>query len=53
MDYPYCALPEGSLSGYTGAFDQNALEEVLQSVVGRAGGGKLCLALGTCFYERI
>lgn len=43
--------PEGSLSGYTGAFDQNMLNGMLKTVVTRASEGKLGLALGTCWYD--
>ncbi len=43
--------PEGSLSGYTGEFDQDVLEEMLRKIVARARKGKLSLALGTCFHD--
>lgn len=43
--------PEGSLSGYTSAFDQGALERMLGAIVGRASDGGIGLALGTCYRE--
>jgi len=43
--------PEGSLSGYTHDFDPAALEENLRTVVSRASGKGLGLALGTCCRE--
>lgn len=43
--------PEGSLSGYTPDFDQNEVEEQLQSILKRTRDAGLALALGTCFVE--
>lgn len=43
--------PEGSLSGYTHEFDQQALEGPLAQVIQRATTLGIGLALGTCFYE--
>jgi len=44
--------PEGSLSGYTPAFDPTAVAAALQHVTTRARDHRLALALGTCFIER-
>jgi len=43
--------PEGSLSGYTHAFDVRAVREGLERVTGRARDLGLGLALGTCYVE--
>jgi predicted amidohydrolase len=43
--------PEGSLSGYTPAFDVRAVREALEQVTARAREARLGLALGTCFIE--
>ena len=43
--------PEGSLSGYTPTFDQNAVAKALGAIVDRASSKSLALALGTCFVE--
>jgi predicted amidohydrolase len=43
--------PEGSLSGYSHEFDQQAVGRALSEVVARAAGLKVGLALGTCFRE--
>jgi predicted amidohydrolase len=43
--------PEGSLSGYTHAFDQADVEEALEEVRRAAAARGLGLALGTCFTE--
>jgi predicted amidohydrolase len=43
--------PEGSLSGYTHAFDVEHVELALERVVGRAREAHVGLALGTCFVE--
>ncbi|MBO3803132.1 MAG: carbon-nitrogen hydrolase family protein [Candidatus Brockarchaeota archaeon] len=42
--------PEGSLSGYTHAFNQNEVSSALDSIVEKAKG-RLGLALGTCYVE--
>ncbi len=44
--------PEGSLSGYTHAFDRGAVEKGLDEVIGRARDRHVGLALGTCFVEK-
>jgi predicted amidohydrolase len=44
--------PEGSLSGYTHAFDQAAVARALEEVRDAARRRGLGLALGTCFVER-
>jgi predicted amidohydrolase len=43
--------PEGSLSGYTHEFDQEAVARGLAEVLRRARDAKVALALGTCFRE--
>jgi predicted amidohydrolase len=43
--------PEGSLSGYTHAFDRTAVAAALDRVTARARERGLGLALGTCFVE--
>ncbi|MCL6474159.1 MAG: carbon-nitrogen hydrolase family protein [Firmicutes bacterium] len=43
--------PEGSLSGYTPSFDQQAVQQALQQVVAEAMSAGLALALGTCYIE--
>jgi predicted amidohydrolase len=43
--------PEGSLSGYTHAFDPQAVAEALEVVTARARNARIALALGTCFVE--
>ena len=43
--------PEGSLSGYTHEFDQQATEDALDYVTQKAREANLGLALGTCFVE--
>jgi predicted amidohydrolase len=43
--------PEGSLSGYTPSFDQQAVQQALQQVVAEAVSAGLALALGTCYVE--
>jgi predicted amidohydrolase len=43
--------PEGSLSGYTHAFDVGRVELALERVVGHAREARVGLALGTCFIE--
>jgi len=43
--------PEGSLSGYTPAFDRAAVEQGLQHVTACARESGVGLALGTCFAE--
>ena len=43
--------PEGSLSGYSPAFDRLAVCEALEAVTARARAAGLALALGTCFVE--
>jgi predicted amidohydrolase len=43
--------PEGSLSGYTAAFDRQAVQEGLQQVTGWAREAGIGLALGTCAVE--
>jgi len=43
--------PEGSLSGYTHQFDQEATKAALDCALQRAREAKLGLALGTCFVE--
>jgi predicted amidohydrolase len=43
--------PEGSLSGYTPAFECQAVEEGLQRVTGWAREAGACLPLGTCTVE--
>ena len=43
--------PEGSLSGYTPAFDRQAVEEALETVTGWAREAGVGLALGTCMVE--
>ena len=43
--------PEGSLSGYTTNFDQEATARALTEVVREAREAKVALALGTCFQE--
>ncbi|MCS7311111.1 MAG: hypothetical protein NZ741_12920, partial [Armatimonadetes bacterium] len=40
--------PEGSLSGYTSHFDQQTVEQALQTVVSEAASAGIALALGTC-----
>ncbi len=44
--------PEGSLSGYTHAFDAAGVEAALDLVVARACRRDVGLALGTCFVEQ-
>lgn len=43
--------PEGSLSGYTHAFDARAVEQALASVTSSARRAGVGLALGTCWVE--
>jgi predicted amidohydrolase len=43
--------PEGSLSGYSHAFDCSRVEDALRAVTARAKESKIALALGTCFVE--
>ena len=43
--------PEGSLSGYTYTFDQEAAQEALEHITGLAHEQKIGLALGTYFIE--
>ncbi|MEE2657626.1 MAG: carbon-nitrogen hydrolase family protein [Candidatus Latescibacterota bacterium] len=43
--------PEGSLSGYTHEFDDDAVRDALAVVTERARSQRLGLALGTCFVE--
>ena len=43
--------PEGSLSGYTPAFDVQEVKEALQTVTRQAREAGIGLALGTCFVE--
>ena len=43
--------PEGSLSGYTHAFDLGEVEQALRRVTTFARQGRIGLALGTCFVE--
>ena len=43
--------PEGSLSGYTHAFDVRAAAAGLEEVTRAARDARLALALGTCFVE--
>jgi predicted amidohydrolase len=43
--------PEGSLSGYTHDFDEEAVAAGLQAITGLARSAHLGLALGTCFVE--
>lgn len=43
--------PEGSLSGYTPAFDKAEAKKALEEIVLYASRAKVGLALGTCFYE--
>lgn len=43
--------PEGSLSGYTHKFDQQATKSALDYVTKKARKANLGLALGTCFVE--
>ncbi len=43
--------PEGSLSGYTHAFDRTQVEQGLRRLVAKASSGQLALALGTCYVE--
>lgn len=43
--------PEGSLSGYTSHFDQQTVEQALQTVVSEAASAGIALALGTCYVE--
>lgn len=43
--------PEGSLSGYTHHFDQNAVADGLTEVTAAASHRGIGLALGTCFHE--
>jgi len=43
--------PEGSLSGYTPKFDQEAVRKGLNELVKKAASARLALALGTCFVE--
>jgi predicted amidohydrolase len=44
--------PEGSLSGYTPTFDQEATARALEEVIDKAREAKVALALGTCFQEK-
>ena len=44
--------PEGSLSGYTHEFDQDATATGLGTVASAAREAGVGLALGTCFYEQ-
>ncbi len=43
--------PEGSLSGYTHLFDQEAARQGLQEITSLAAQQQVGLALGTCFVE--
>lgn len=43
--------PEGSLSGYTHTFDEQAVLEALRQVTAAAREAGVALALGTCFVE--
>lgn len=43
--------PEGSLSGYTHLFDQDAVQAQLYRVTAHARSSGIGLALGTCFVE--
>lgn len=43
--------PEGSLSGYSHQFDQEAVNRGLRKIVKRASAAGLALALGTCYVE--
>nr|MDO8113723.1 carbon-nitrogen hydrolase family protein [Candidatus Sigynarchaeota archaeon] len=43
--------PEGSLSGYTPAFDTKKLESVLAPILAKAASAGVGLALGTCLEE--
>lgn len=43
--------PEGSLSGYTNDFDQEAVSRALDVLTRKARSAGLALALGTCFEE--
>jgi predicted amidohydrolase len=43
--------PEGSLSGYTADFDQDAVTRALDVILERASAAAVALALGTCFVE--
>jgi predicted amidohydrolase len=43
--------PEGSLSGYTPAFDSQAVRDALTRVTARARDAVVGLALGTCYVE--
>jgi predicted amidohydrolase len=43
--------PEGSLSGYSPAFDPEEVTDALERVTARARRAGLALALGTCFRE--
>lgn len=43
--------PEGSLSGYTPTFDQAKVDKELATIIQRASGAQIALALGTCYTE--
>jgi len=47
----FLLTPEGSLSGYTAAFDRLEVEAALARVTATARGLRVGLALGTCFRE--
>lgn len=43
--------PEGSLSGYTHKFDQEAVDKELKVILEQAADAGIALALGTCYTE--
>jgi len=47
----FLVTPEGSLSGYTGSFNQNELETALGKITDAAVKMKVGLILGTCYKE--
>src|SRR4030042_802883 len=47
----FLVTPEGSLSGYTGNFDQGQLQKALSEIESAAKEHKIGLMLGTCFKE--
>jgi predicted amidohydrolase len=49
----FLVTPEGSLSGYTGNFNQGEVKVALEEIVSVAGKMKVGLMLGTCYKELI
>ena len=48
----FLVTPEGSLSGYTAAFDQDQVDQALKIILESAKKMKVGLFLGTCYKEK-